>query len=835
MSTFLDRLFGRPEPAPRSYKAVVDSAPWQNAIPLSTLQNTPQAKAAAYLKAYKVGWFYKAGGKIADDIASLDWSVSDGDSEEGEEETTLDRPKLSIPFDSLSPIEQFMRLLERPNPKQTGRQLLRKTQVRLDFAGAAALYLEGGSSDRSLPTALYGISPARMWPSYDKAGQLIGWVMDKDAPGGGVPFDTSEILWMSTGNADNDDIWGTSVVEAVYAQVPLTDLMARHTADVLTTGGRLAGMMWPKERALDESEYTDAQRAWRNAVSDPNAARRMLIFPEPMEYASGASTPAEIGIPELALLNRDEILTAFPVSPYRLGVPMPGGLNSGEVRREDRRDYWEETIHPRADLLEEAIQVGLLSRYEAVMGQTFDFEIAEPNMDDAPSLLEKAGAFRALIGIGFDPEETVKAVGLDHIKWGGLPTLLDPEHQAEVEAAQLTSTVQDDTPRNNTNTQQEVVSKPKPKPKTPAPAKAVKARDDTAAKGMPTLQRFFDEQRTRVTDRIRASVPTAKAERKAWAAKSDPEWWDAAGEDAKLQGALQVIYRESGRQGLQIVADALGRIVPAKTEARVVEDLLRYGGDRIRDINARTLQSLVIELAEGTRRGYSISQLIDGVPAEGYKGIANGVLENGLPVFGDARAEMLARTETALSYNRSSLLGYKEYQIKYVQAIDGDEHEPCQSRNGREYEVDEALGMADHPNGTLDWVPVTGKSWDMPTDHTSEFLDAIKTITERPQPDIHVHTTPPDVVLPTPVVNVAAQDIRPFVNAIDSLSSEVKALRDTPPVVNVPAPVVNVPAPIVSVKAPPVTDVRVTAMPDRAHRLSRDKQGKPTGSVETDA
>src|SRR4029077_13700592 len=146
-------------------------------------------------------------------------------------------------------LDQFQRLLERPNPMQTGRQLFRKTQVRLDFAGAAAWYLEDAGGPAGLPTALYGISPARMWPAYDKGGNLIGWVMDRDAPSGGVPFDKEEILWFSTGNAEDNDIWGTSVVESVYAQVPLTDLMARHTADVLSTGGRLAGMMWPKDRS----------------------------------------------------------------------------------------------------------------------------------------------------------------------------------------------------------------------------------------------------------------------------------------------------------------------------------------------------------------------------------------------------------------------------------------------------------------------------------------------------------------------------------------------------------------------------------------------------------
>lgn len=695
--TLLDRLLGRPQP--RAAKAVTALGPWGTGIPLSLYDKEPQKVAAKCLQAYKVGWFYKSGKKIADDVSTLDWSISEGDVEEGATETTLQRPPMQQPFASLSPIDQLQRLLEAPVRDErtgrtlvTGRQLFRKTQVRLDFAGAAAWYLEGATS--GLPTAIYGISPARMWPSYAKDGTLIGWVMDRDQPSGGVPFDTSEILWFSNGNADNDEIWGTSVVEAVYSQVPLTDLIARHTGDTLSLGGRLSGMLWPKDRALTEDEYVDAQRAWRNVASDPNAARRMLIFPEPMEWAQGAATPKDIGIPELAILSRDEILTAFPISPYRLGVPTPGGLNSGEVRREDRKDYWEETIHPRADLFEEVIQVGLLSRYEEAMGQTYDFEISEPDLDDAPSLMEKAAAYKGLISIGLDPKESLGAVGLAHIKWLGLPALLDPAQQAmAAEASRQAMAEQNAQP-------QQMMGKP------PMVGKAIKAREDLARASALTISDFLAAQRDRVTEALREKLPAAKALRRDAAKAKAPEWWDGALEDAELTAVLHLLYQNASHQSLQVVADTLGRIVPNKAVSRITADLLTYGGERIVDINARTLQAITIELAEGTRRGYSITQLIDGVPAEGFAGILQVGMENGVGVWGDARAETIARTETALSYNRAALDGYKEFRVAQVEAIDGDGDEECAARNGQTFSVDDALAIDDHPNGTLDWIPV---------------------------------------------------------------------------------------------------------------------------------
>jgi hypothetical protein len=395
----------------------------------------PQQRAKKFLQAYRVGWFFKAGRRISQDVGALEIRVAFQDSELDGDETVVKDPGLQVDLEDLEPEVQLVRLLNKPNPKQSGRAFRQEAQIRLDFAGSTFTYLEGvGEDPMALPTALYGISPARMWPARDKAGNIFGWVMDADKTGGGVPFSANEIIHTSNASEQDGDIWGVSIVEAVFAEVPLTALMARHTADVLSTGGRLAGMLWPKERTLDEGEFEDAQRAWRNVANDPNAARRLLMFPEPMEFNKGAATPAEIGIPELASLHQTQVLTAFPMSPQMLGVPAPAGLNSGETRRWDRREYWEGTIHPRAELQEEALDRELVGRYEQIIGKPMVLSLVERALDDAPALIEKVGAMRSLINLGFDPRDSIVAVGLTGIKWNGLPLTADPNAPVDTAA-----------------------------------------------------------------------------------------------------------------------------------------------------------------------------------------------------------------------------------------------------------------------------------------------------------------------------------------------------------------------------------------------------------------
>jgi len=792
-----------------------------NDPPLSSLRqmDDPQAKAKAFLQAYKCGWFYKAESKISGDIARLPWTVSDGDVESDDpEESNIPQPDLDIPFETLNPIDQFMRLMERPNPQQTGRMLRQKTHIRRDMAGWTFWYLEA-ASPLSPITAIYGISPSRLWPSYDKrSGQLLGWILDYDKQGGTMTFEPWEIVTFSNASADDDNTYGVGVVEAVYAELPLTDLMSKHTADLLSTGGRLAGMMWPRERALDEDEFNDAQRAWRNVVSDANSAKRMLLFPEPMEYASGASTPAEIGIPELAELNRDNILTAFPIAPEVLGVSMPAGQNaSGETRRELYDWYWRGTIEPRSDSFDEVIQVNIISRYEALMGQTFNFETNLPDLDDASSLLEKAGAFKSLVSIGFDPKAAIKALDLDHIKWTGLPALLDPRKQAEMAAAAAaakppenngpSASVRDDTADSSSVSQ--VV------------AKATKARNDVVESNDPDLRRFFELQSERIIDGIRAAWPRGAATksniiRRDWAIKADPDWWNQKREDDLLREVLGKLYVQAARGSLQVVADTLDLIVPNRAVGRVVQDLVDYGGERITGINGHTLEAVQASLAEGTRRGYGLDQIIDGVPDEGYNGI------KALPEFDDARAETVARTETMLSYNRAALDAYGEFGVERVLAYDGDYDPECAARDGQTFTVEEAMAIEDHPNGTLDWAPVTDKAYHGERIVVNNYIgDAMKAQTPS---EVHVHV--PEIKVPEvhadmdPLIAAIQDAARPEVD----LEPIVKGLSDLlakDVVVNVPPPQVKV------VERSGPQDVRIVddITPPKTKRVIR---GQPT-------
>jgi len=805
VTTFLDRILRRP-PARKATNGGPWLAAYQRGEPnlTSVLGLDNRSRMNRYLAAYSVGWFHKGGRKISTDVAGLEPTLAYEDSE-GDNEADVVAPANNIPFDRLDPLEQFLRLMERPNPGQTGRMLRQKTQIRLDFAGAAFWYLEGGEGGQ-LPTAIYGINPARMEPSYAPGGELVGWVMDKGVNGSlGIPFTADEILLFTTACA-GDDWYGTSIVEAVWTQVPLTDMIARHTADVLTMGGRLAGMVWPKDRALDTTEFEEAQRAWRNVATDPNAARRLLLFPEPMEYAGGASTPKEIGIPELAQLSRDEITTAFPINPYVLGVPVLPGLSSGETLKYVSRDYWRNSVHDRAELIEETIQVGLIPRYEAAVGRPLDFDLEEPDMDGPTEVIEKVGALKGLISLGFDPKAAIAKVGLDDVEWVALPATADP-NAPPAPATELPTrvSVNDSNLADASNTTQVV-------------SKAVKARRDevvgeTLPGFIPRMSEFLEAQRARVLNRIEAVFgPLTKTSRKAL----PTEWWDPKTEDELLTDTLHTLYLQLSRSGLTVVANEVDRTILPERIKRVTESVLRNAGERITGINETTRQAIAEELAVGVQRGYSLNQLLYGVPREDYTGVRD------LHIWGNYRSELIARTETMRAYNESALHGYKEYNVREVIASDGDVDEPCRARDGRTFSVDEAFGIEDHPNGTLDWIPVVPDRKSADRGELFEFATKALELAARPQPAPTFLLGTDSVVqsLQPQTVNVEPPDLDPIVAEIKALGDRIEGVEH---IVNV-APIVKLP----TVKTPPVQDVRIveSTLPPKKRTIRRDFAGR---------
>jgi hypothetical protein len=214
---------------------------------------------------------------------------------------------------------------------------------------------------------------------------------------------------------------------------------------------------------------------------------------------------------------------------------------------------------------------------------------------------------------------------------------------------------------------------------------------------------FLDEQRHDIAERIRRNAAHLMHD-----PKDSAVWFPAKQYDQKLAAVLAPT--------LSTVAGAVSEHVatifePVAGKADPVVDRVLYrGAARVTRINQTTRDKVQSILTTGVANGLTVLEVADAIEADGFgEGVA---ADSGLPgllsqAFDSYRSEMIARTEMMDAYNAAALGTYQDAGIEMVEAIDGDQDDECIQRlAGNPYTVDDASMEEDHPNGTLDWVPV---------------------------------------------------------------------------------------------------------------------------------
>ena len=172
-------------------------------------------------------------------------------------------------------------------------------------------------------------------------------------------------------------------------------------------------------------------------------------------------------------------------------------------------------------------------------------------------------------------------------------------------------------------------------------------------------------------------------------------WWNTNRERKRLQDALEPLVLKMAHEVAQRAADKFptGKAgLDASYLDRLAGDMRAKIGLRIVGITDTTRDAIAAIVEQGMTDGLSPTELATDI--------------EDATAFDDARAEMISRTETMFAYNDTALSTYGELGASEVQAIDGDGDEECAARDGQIFSIEEADGIEDHPNGSLDWVPI---------------------------------------------------------------------------------------------------------------------------------
>jgi phage portal protein BeeE len=335
-------------------------------------------------------WIHTAEATVTRRVVGLEWHLEDENDEEHEGEPT-------------GAVKVATDLLEKPQAnagvgrKMTRRSLWSITCRHIGLCGMAYWYLDQRDRLAGIPLSILYVNPARVWPAADANGNLTGWVLDpKDEQGrGGTPLELDELLPFYLDEPDYGHL-GTGLVEVATLKAQITTLADRHAAYILATGGRLAGIVSPKEGSIPDDKFQLLVREFRNLVEAPDAAKRTTILQGPVDFTPTSANPSELNLLDLSRMNRDDIMAVWGVPPSQAGLPAGAiGLNSGETRKYEEQILMQGAVHDRVVILNETIQYGLLDRWQKI-GTTIELEIEEPEFNDNTPAYEMAAKAREL-------------------------------------------------------------------------------------------------------------------------------------------------------------------------------------------------------------------------------------------------------------------------------------------------------------------------------------------------------------------------------------------------------------------------------------------------------
>jgi phage portal protein BeeE len=764
MASIIDRLLGRTDlavvPAIMEPEAKAAIGPGVASLtygtPLHSLSRDPhRLMAEAQALFHTNGWVAAAERALGGRFVRMPWHLED---ENGDTIDERSDARLQVP----------LKLLQRPNQYKTRAQVWGLTFRHEGLAGNGFWYLDQREPVADTPLEVLYINPARMTPVTNTAGYVQGWILDHpenqvlnrlgaDHQRDGIPLTREEVIHFCFDEPDWG-VWGVGIPESAQRKIELDRLTDTHAGGVLGSGGRLAGLITPKAGVtVQDDQWVQFVRDWRSITSDPDAAKRLQIGKMPLDFTQMTASPKDLQLIDVTKQTKEDILALWGVPLSQLGINVTAGLNADRSEADDAA-IWE-TVKQRSDPFREKIQYELLDRWQAVgvkVTLIFDY----PEFDDRAPLFE---AVAKSVNAAITNDERRNILGLEPL-----------EDEQLGKAIYIHSSL--------------VRIDEEPAPEVPAPPPMLPPvatdEEEEVIEGKADLRKpllgLRVQTETTWEPKLRRIISGVLAEQRRLALsktehvlnKKDLSWWNDKHEHHRFMVALEPTITDMAAE----VATRTTRTVKkpeGKADTwleRVLEAIRTSVGTRITGINRTTREKIQRSVEAAAELGLSPAEL-------------GGMIEE-TGAFNDARAEMIARTETAQVYNDAALRSFGELEVQEVEAIDGDTDPECAARNGKRYPLEEALGITDHPNGTLDWVPVVKASL-------------------------------------SPVRRPAIDDMASLRQTIEQAFARLQN-----PVINVTLP---------ESKATLPADIRIVSMPNRIHHAIRKADGTIEGSMEGDA
>lgn len=302
---------------------------------------------------------------------------------------TANRVPLTVRVDGKVVSEHPLKsLLQRPNGRQSGAEMLEAVYAYLQTAGNA--YLQAGIVDGGVK-ALFVLRPDRM--RVVAGGD--GWPVAYDYTAGGKTVRISQesvplpgILHMALFHP-MDDHYGMGPLEAAQTSLDIHNASAQWNKALLDNAARPSGALVYSAGGgtLTEEQFRRLKEELEENFSGAANAGRPMVLDGGIDWKAIAMSPREMDFIEARHAAARDIALAFGVPPMLLGIP---GDNTYSNMAEANRALWRQTLVPLVVRVSQELSLWL--------GPAFEGAEVVPDFDEVEALAEDRTALWARVG-----------------------------------------------------------------------------------------------------------------------------------------------------------------------------------------------------------------------------------------------------------------------------------------------------------------------------------------------------------------------------------------------------------------------------------------------------
>ena len=304
------------------------------------------------------------------------------------------------------------RLLARPNPEQTGVELLEAFFGHLQVSGNA--YLEAASIDEAAPSELYVLRPDRMSVIPGADGWPVGWEhrvganvrrFARDPVTGEAPILHVKLFHPA------DDWYGLSPMEAAGFSIDIHNAGGAWNKALIDNAARPSGALVFEGPGgadrMSEEQFRRLKQELEETHAGAANAGRPMVLDGGLDWRPMSLSPADMDFIEARHAAARDIALAFGVPPMLLGIP---GDNTYSNYREANLAFWRQTALPLALKAARAVEAWIGGRWPAAGTAAVSVDL-----EAVPALSVEREALWARIGAAdfLDTNEKRRLAGVE--------------------------------------------------------------------------------------------------------------------------------------------------------------------------------------------------------------------------------------------------------------------------------------------------------------------------------------------------------------------------------------------------------------------------------------